>query len=122
VRRRALGIVMLLGGLLLVGRLWHRAPVDVEVSFRPGPQASQLRGLEARYLREDGLEVRRVHFNYDVGGAPAEQVHHTRLAPGHYRVLIRLQPVGAPERSLERRLELTGGSGEHAYLDLQGPS
>ncbi|HJZ86260.1 MAG TPA: hypothetical protein VKN99_13865 [Polyangia bacterium] len=115
--RAAAGFVLLVG-LLLLGRVFLRAPVDVDVSFRLGRLAAGLHELDVRYQRaEDGALARHVVFRYPAGDAPSEQLHHTRLARGSYRVLLTLS-AAAGSRTLERSLAV-GGAGEHAYVDVE---
>ena len=117
--RRAAALFVLIIGLVLLSRLVVRSPVAVDVSFRLGPSAAELRELDIRYERaDDHALARRVTFRYQPGAAPTEQLHHTRLAPGHY--LVKLTLVGSPagERTLERTLSIEE-AGEHAYIDAE---
>ena len=119
VGRRTAALFVLIIGLVLLSRLVVRSPVAVDVSFRLGAAAAELRQLDVRYERaDDHALARRVTFRYEAGAAPAEQVHHTRLAPGRY--LLQLTLLGSPTgpRTLERPLSIEG-SGEHAYIDIE---
>jgi len=118
VGRRGAALFVLVIGLVLLSRLFVRSPVAVAVSFRLGPAARELQRLDVRYERaDDHTLARRVSFRYQPGSAPAEQVHHTRLAPGPYRLQLTLSGKPPDERVLERSLTVERDT-EHAYIDI----
>jgi hypothetical protein len=96
--------------VLLLGRTFSRAPVEVEVTYRLGASATSLTSLEVLYERpDDGALARRVEFRYGVPpGAPAEQRHRTKLARGRYRLRIRPTDAAGRVREIERSLEVSG--------------
>ena len=116
--RRGAALLVLVIGLVLLSRVFVRSPIAVDISFRLGAAARELRQLDVRYERaEDHALARRVTFRYEPGQAPAEQVHHTRLAPGGYRVELTLSASAPGTRVLERSVTIERDT-EHAYIDI----
>jgi hypothetical protein len=119
-KRRALGLVAIAIGLVVVLRFSGRAPVEVEVAYRLGARAQALRELSAEFRRlPDDVLIRRVLTRYP-GGAPSEVRYPVRLAPGRYRIRVELQGASGSVNTLERGCEVTGG-GQTVYLDLATP-
>jgi hypothetical protein len=110
--RRLVGLALLCSLLILGGRLLVRGPVTVDGVYELGPEARGVGGLVVTYRLAGadggtGPMALRKRYNYGREGAPSEEHHRVRLAPGTYDLEIVVERPAGPE-TFTRRVEIHG--------------
>lgn len=113
--------MFLVFGLLVAAYLRTQGPEEQHVHVVLGDRASEVVGVDSRYVGGDGETARNTQFHYEKGRAPRIVSHEPELPNGDYRfeIDVDLAPSGAdndggakPEGRvpIQRQVRLGGGS------------
>ncbi|MDX9999954.1 MAG: hypothetical protein RBU30_01530 [Polyangia bacterium] len=122
--RRRLALLVLVLGMAVVVAYWSRGrPVELEVIYDFGPNASRVARIEISYeLKGKGSQPVEMDFPSS-DGAPRRWRHTMSLTPGDYlvraRVHLRAGPGGEAEvKSYSRQVTVKSGEGQRLVLRL----
>lgn len=121
-RRRGLGLIVVAVLALLIGNTISGRPVGVDVVYRFGARAAQLRAVEATYHegQRPGMASAEgtLRWTFDDSGAPPEKVHATRLPAGEHTVALSITDVAGARRTLAARIDVGAWTRSRVFIDV----